>query len=69
PLLVYHGMADDNVLFTNSTKLYKLFQDNNIAFYAMDYPGKKHRFSGKETSMHRLNLIRNFFDLHFRIER
>lgn len=69
PLLVYHGMADDNVLFTNSTKLYKLLQDNNIPFMCMDYPGKKHRFSGKETSMHRVNTIRNFFDLHFGIKR
>lgn len=69
PLLIYHGMADDNVLFTNSTKLYKVLQDNNIPFMMMDYPGKKHRFSGKETSMHRLNTIRNFFDLHFGIKR
>jgi dipeptidyl-peptidase-4 len=69
PLLIYHGMADDNVLFTNSTKLYKVLQDNNIPFYAMDYPGKKHRFSGKTTSMHRLNMIRNFFDLHFGVKR
>jgi dipeptidyl-peptidase-4 len=69
PLLIYHGMADDNVLFTNSTKLYKLFQDNNIPFMMMDYPGKKHRFSGKKTSMHRLNLVRNFFDMHFGVER
>lgn len=69
PLLIYHGMADDNVLFTHSTKLYKYLQDHNIVFYAMDYPGKKHRFSGKTTSMHRVNTIRNFFDLHFGIKR
>ena len=69
PLLIYHGMADDNVLFTHSTKLYKHLQDNNIPFMAMDYPGKKHRFSGKTTSMHRVNTIRRFFDLHFGIKR
>jgi dipeptidyl-peptidase-4 len=69
PLLVYHGMADDNVLFKNSTKLYKLLQDNNIPFSMMNYPGKKHRFSGKKTSMHRLNTILNFFDLHFGLMR
>ena len=67
PLLIYHGMADDNVLFTNSTKLYKVLQDNNIPFMMMDYPGKKHRFSGKTTSMHRLNTVRNFFDREFGI--
>lgn len=69
PLLIYHGMADDNVLFTHSTKLYKYLQDHNIGFFAMDYPGKKHRFSGKTTSMHRVNTIRNFFDLHFGLKR
>ncbi|WP_144392728.1 S9 family peptidase [Pleionea sediminis] len=69
PLLIYHGMADDNVLFKNSTKLYKLLQDNNIQFYMMDYPGKKHSIRGKQTSMHRLNMIRSFFDSHFDVKR
>lgn len=69
PLLIYHGMADDNVLFKNSTKLYKLLQDNNLPFFVMDYPGKKHSIRGKKTQMHRINLIRNFFDLHFGIKR
>jgi dipeptidyl-peptidase-4 len=65
PLLIYHGMADDNVLFTHSTRLYHYLQERNILFMAMDYPGKKHRFSGKTTSMHRVGTIRRFFDLHF----
>jgi len=69
PLLIYHGMADDNVLFKNSTKLYKLLQDNNIPFWSMDYPGKKHSIRGKNTQMHRANMIRNFFDLQFGIKR
>lgn len=69
PLLIYHGMADDNVLFKNSTKLYKLLQDNNIQFFVMDYPGKKHSIRGKKTGMHRMNMIRNFFDLQFGIKR
>ncbi len=69
PLLIYHGMADDNVLFKNSTRLYQLLQENNLQFYVMDYPGKKHSIRGKKTQMHRLNMIRNFFDLHFNIKR
>ncbi len=69
PLLIYHGMADDNVLFKNSTRLYSLLQKNNIPFYVMDYPGKKHSIRGKQTQMHRLNMIRNFFDLHFGVKR
>ena len=27
PLLIMHGMADDNVLFTHSTTLFKKLQD------------------------------------------
>ncbi|MDH5630653.1 MAG: S9 family peptidase [Gammaproteobacteria bacterium] len=65
-LLIYHGMADDNVLFKNSTKLYKLLQDNNLPFYVMDYPGKKHGIRGTQTQKHRANLIKNFFDLHLK---
>ncbi len=42
PLLVMHGMADDNVLFTNSTKLFKRLQDLDKPFDVMTYPGSKH---------------------------
>ncbi len=42
PLLVMHGMADDNVLFTHSTKLFELLQRENIPFEMMTYPGEKH---------------------------
>lgn len=66
PLLIYHGMADDNVLFKNSTRLYKFFQDHNIPFSMMDYPGKKHGIRGKKTSMHRLHLIENFINQIFK---
>jgi dipeptidyl-peptidase 4 len=69
PLLIYHGMADDNVLFKNSTKLYKLLQDNAIPFYVMDYPGKKHSIRGSKTQMHRYKTIQNFFDLQFGVKR
>lgn len=64
-LLIYHGMADDNVLFTNSTKLYKHLQDLAIPFESMDYPGKKHSIRGKKTGIHLYKTITNFFDNHF----
>ena len=41
-LLIIHGMADDNVLFTNSTKLFKSLQDAGKQFEIMVYPGAKH---------------------------
>ncbi|MBO1254795.1 DPP IV N-terminal domain-containing protein [Alteromonas sp. 5E99-2] len=61
-LLIYHGMADDNVLFTHSTKLYKHLQDNAKPFESMDYPGKKHSIRGKQTGVHLYHTITNFFD-------
>jgi dipeptidyl-peptidase-4 len=42
PLLLMHGMADDNVLFTHSTKLYAELQKRGRPFDTMVYPGHKH---------------------------
>ena len=61
-LLIYHGMADDNVLFTHSTRLYKHLQDMAIPFDSMDYPGKKHSIRGKQTGIHLYKTITNFFN-------
>jgi dipeptidyl-peptidase 4 len=67
PLLIMHGMADDNVLFTNSTALFKKLQDLNKPFEMMTYPGSKHgllRFAG--TGPHGYETIVRFFDSHLR---
>ncbi len=61
-LLIYHGMADDNVLFKHSTKLYKTLQDQGKLFEVMDYPGKKHSIRGKGTGIHLYRTITDFFD-------
>jgi len=61
-LLIMHGMADDNVLFTHSTKLFKALQDLNVQFEMMTYPGSKHALQEKAVSIHRFNLILNFFE-------
>jgi dipeptidyl-peptidase-4 len=61
-LLVIHGMADDNVLFTNSTKLFKALQSRNIAFEMMTYPGAKHALQERDVSIHRFTLILDFFE-------
>ncbi len=65
PLMIYHGMADDNVLFTHSTKLYKVLQDKTLDFEMMNYPGKKHSLRGKKTRIHWHNMMINFFNRHF----
>ena len=41
-LLLVHGMADDNVLFTNSTMLMQRLQSLDKPFDLMTYPGGKH---------------------------
>lgn len=61
-LLLIHGMADDNVLFTNSTKLYKSLQDSGIQFNMMNYPGSKHSIRGKETRTHLFSTIARFLE-------
>jgi len=64
PLLVIHGMADDNVLFTNSTKLFKVMQDQGIMFDSMIYPGAKHGISGEKSQIHVWKTITNYFIKH-----
>lgn len=66
PLMVYHGMADDNVLFTNTTKLMKTLQDEGKLFELMTYPGSKHSMRGKEVKVHLNKTIMSFFDRHFK---
>ena len=41
-LLLVHGMADDNVLFTHSTMLMQALQSQSKPFDVMTYPGGKH---------------------------
>lgn len=61
-LLIYHGMADDNVLFTHSTKLFKHLQDLGKTFDVMTYPGSKHSLRGKKTGLHLAKTIVRYFD-------
>jgi dipeptidyl-peptidase-4 len=42
PLLLLHGMADDNVLFVNSTRLMSAMIKRGIDFELMTFPGAKH---------------------------
>jgi len=67
PLLLIHGMADDNVLFTNSTKLMKTLQDEGRAFDLMTYPGSKHSLTRVPASgTHAYSHILRFFEDHLK---
>jgi len=59
PLLLIHGMADDNVLFSNSTSLMSALQKRGQPFELMTYPGAKHGLSGVD-ALHRYRMAENF---------
>jgi dipeptidyl-peptidase 4 len=61
-LLVMHGMADDNVLFLNSTKLFRKLQDLGKPFEVMVYPGAKHGLMRQNDGRHGYKMIKRFFD-------
>jgi dipeptidyl-peptidase 4 len=63
PLLIMHGMADDNVLFTHSTALFKKLQDLRKPFDIMTYPGSKHGLlRHADTGPHGYMTVKAFFD-------
>jgi len=61
-LLMYHGMADDNVLFENSTRVYKALQDEGKLFQMMNYPGSKHSMRGEKVRNHLYKSLAAFLD-------
>ena len=52
PLLLMHGMADDNVTFDNSTRLMAAMQEKGIVFDLMTYPGQRHGIRGQALQTH-----------------
>jgi len=64
PLLLIHGMADDNVVFENSSELINVLQENNVPFEMMLYPGYTHRVSGVKVGPHVWNSIFRFLESH-----
>lgn len=61
-LLLIHGMADDNVLFTHSTRLMKALQDRGIPFDLMTYPGAKHGLAEPPVAIHRFEHMTRFLE-------
>ncbi|ODS98726.1 MAG: peptidase S9 [Erythrobacter sp. SCN 62-14] len=64
PLLLIHGMADDNVVFENATEIISVLQENNRPFEMMLYPGYTHRVSGPQIGPHVWNSIFRFLAAH-----
>ena len=62
PMLLIHGMADDNVVFENSTALMAKLQGAARPFETMVYPGQTHRVAGPQVSVHLWRTILSFLD-------
>ncbi|MBM5812342.1 MAG: S9 family peptidase [Gammaproteobacteria bacterium] len=66
-LLIMHGMADDNVLFTHTTRLLPLLVAAGRPFEVLPYPGSRHAaLTFRDTGIHGWNTILDFFDRHLR---
>ena len=64
PLLLIHGMSDDNVVFSNSTALAARMQKAGVPFEMMFYPGETHGVAGPEISPHLWRTIMRFLKAH-----
>ncbi len=64
PLLLVHGMADDNVFFDHSVKLMASLQGAGKTFELMTYPGKRHRITGEAERTHLYTMMLEFFRRH-----
>ncbi len=65
-LLLIHGMADDNVVFENSTVLMGALQGRSFPFEMMVYPGATHGVSGEARQLHLWRTIENFLNRNVR---
>lgn len=66
PLLLMHGMADDNVTFDNTTRLMTILQENGKQFELMTYPGQRHGIRGQALQTHLMKTRLDFLDRHLK---
>jgi dipeptidyl-peptidase 4 len=64
PLLLMHGLSDDNVVFENSSSLIAKFQAEAKPFEMMLYPGYTHAVRGPKISVHVWTTIFDFLARH-----
>ncbi len=62
PLLLIHGMADDNVVFDNATAVMARMQRASVPFETMLYPGQTHRVGGPGVGLHLQRTIMDFLN-------
>lgn len=68
PLLILHGMRDDNVFFQDAVQLVHALQKAGKKFDVMMYPAESHSFTEPESWFDEYRRIDEFFDRHLRNE-
>ncbi|NND57732.1 MAG: S9 family peptidase, partial [Xanthomonadales bacterium] len=68
PLLIVHGMADDNVFFDHTVQMIDALQKAALPFEMMTYPGKRHRIVGEAENTQMWNMYLKFFNRHLTAE-
>ncbi|WP_092313136.1 S9 family peptidase [Brevundimonas viscosa] len=61
-LLLLHGMADDNVIFENTTRVLNALQEASLPFETMLYPGQRHGIRGNPRQLHQWRTYLDFLD-------
>lgn len=61
-MLLMHGMADDNVILENATRVIDALQAKSIPFELMLYPGQRHGVRGNERQLHQWRTYLDFLD-------
>ena len=64
PLLILHGMVDDNVFFQDAVQLVDKLQKSGKKFEMMMYPSEAHSFTQPESWYDEYRRIDEFFDRH-----
>lgn len=66
PLLILHGLVDDNVFFQDAAQLVKKLQKAGKKFELMMYPDEAHTFSEPESWYDEYSRIEQFFDKYLK---
>jgi len=61
-LLLLHGMADDNVILENTTRVMDALQVRSMPFELMLYPGQRHGIRGNDRQLHQWRTYLDFLD-------
>lgn len=62
PMLLMHGLSDDNVVFENSAALINKLQETDTPFDMMLYVGQTHHIAGEGRQAHVQHTIERFLD-------